>query len=91
MNEGQGALGEIIYGRGNCGDGKEGARSGNIIFTSCLGPMMVKNPRLAEKWLKTAAEAAGIDVKNSIKDSDVEVEDKSFELIKKFINTKMEK
>lgn len=91
LNEGQAPLGEIIYGRGNCGDGREGARSGNVIFTNCLGPMMVKNPRLAEKWLKTAAASAGIECRRQITDSDVEIEDKSFELIKKFINEKQNK
>ena len=43
----QAALGETVYGRGNCGDGGEGARSGGVIFTNGLGPLLVKNPRLA--------------------------------------------
>lgn len=91
LNEGQAPLGEIIYGRGNCGDGKEGACRDNIIYTNCLGPMMVKNPRLAEKWLQAAASVAGIGVNKCVKNDDLEIEDKSFELIKKFIDAKVNK
>lgn len=88
LNERQEPLGNIIYGRGNCGDGTEGARSGNVVYTNCLGPMMVKNPRFAESCLKDAAKAAGVNIGRCIEAEDVEVEDRSFELIKKFINNK---
>lgn len=37
-------LGTTIYGRGNNGDGTEGARYKNLIYTNCLGPLFVKNP-----------------------------------------------
>lgn len=91
LREGQDALGTILYGRGNCKDGTEGARTGNVIFTNCLGPMMVKNPKLAAKWLKEAAVATGIEVKGQLKEEDVEIENKSFALVQKFIQGKMAK
>lgn len=89
LGEGQAHLGDIIYGRGNCGDGREGARTGNVIFTSCLGPMMVKNPRLAEMWLTDAATAAGIEPGRKIQDEEINVQNKSYELISKFIDKKV--
>ena len=89
LEDGQAHVGEIIYGRGNCGDGREGARSGNIVFTSCLGPVMVKNPKLAEKWLSEAAEAAGVEVGKSITDDEVDIQNKSYDLINKFIENKV--
>jgi len=89
LGEGQAHLGDIIYGRGNCGDGREGARSGNVIFTSCLGPMMVKNPKLAESWLTDAANAAGVPFGRRIADEEINVQTKSYELIDKFIKNKI--
>ena len=44
-------LGDVIYGRGNNASGTEGARSGNLIFTNCLGPVFVKNPWWTEDIL----------------------------------------
>ena len=54
----QAPFASVIYGRGNCGDGKEGARSGGVIFTHCLGPVLAKNPRLTEALLRQCAEHA---------------------------------
>lgn len=45
-------LGDVIYGRGNNAGGTEGARSGNLIFTNCLGPVFVKNPWWTEQILR---------------------------------------
>ena len=45
-------LGDVLYGRGNDAAGNEGARSGNLIFTNCLGPVFVKNPWWAEDILR---------------------------------------
>lgn len=46
-------LGDVLYGRGNNADGAEGARSGNLIFTNCLGPVFVKNPWWTEDILRS--------------------------------------
>ncbi|MDO4745927.1 MAG: hypothetical protein Q4B18_05180 [Bacillota bacterium] len=88
LAEDQEPFGKVIYGRGNCGDGSEGAKTGNVLFTNCLGPMLVKNPRLTATLLKTAADKAGIEEVKILTDEDMVIEDKSFELIKKFIGKK---
>ncbi len=90
LGKDQEAFGEVIYGRGNCGDGREGAVCGNIVFTNCLGPMMVKNPKIAEVLLKKAAVKAGIESCRALTDDDMIIENKSFRLIKKFIEGKMD-
>ena len=89
LGVGQAPFGKTIYGRGNCGDGTEGAKNGNVVFTNCLGPMMIKNPRMAAELLKNAAETAGISGYRMLEDDDMIIEDKSFQLIKKFIEKKM--
>ena len=89
LGEGQEPFGKTIYGRGNCGDGTEGAKKGNVIFTNCLGPMMIKNPRMAAELLKTAAETVGVTGYRMLDENDTVIEDKSFELIKIFIEKKM--
>lgn len=91
LDEGQEAFGKTIYGRGNCGDGTEGAKHGNIVFTNCLGPMMVKNPRIAASLLSNAAVNKGIEGFKQLSDEDIKMEDESFELIKKFVEKKMNK
>lgn len=48
-------LGRTLYGYGNNGTGTEGARRGNLIYTNCVGPLLVKNPWLAETLLKDIA------------------------------------
>ena len=88
LDEGQEPFGNVIYGRGNCGDGGEGARKGNVIHTNCLGPMMVKNPRIAAMLLKAAAEHAGVKEYRELAADDISMEEKSFELIRKFIEKK---
>lgn len=89
LNEGQAAFGQVLYGRGNCGDGREGARTENVIYTAALGPILVKNPRLAAAWLKDAAAAAGMKIPAEIRAEDVVIEDESFDMIKNFIKDKM--
>lgn len=91
LGEGQKPFGNIIYGRGNCGDGNEGAKSGNIVFTNCLGPMMVKNPKIVSALLKNAAKVKNIENFNELCDQDIDIESKSYELIKKFVENKMNK
>lgn len=60
LADGQEPFGQVIYGRGNDGTGQEGARTGNVIFTHCLGPVLTKNPDFTAYLLKLAAERAGI-------------------------------
>lgn len=45
-------LGTVLYGRGNHGQGTEGGRWKNLIYTNCTGPLFVKNPWFAEDILK---------------------------------------
>ena len=45
-------LGDVLYGRGNCADGTEGARYKNLIYTNCLGPVFVKNPWWTEDIIR---------------------------------------
>ena len=60
LDEGQQPFATVRYGRGNCGDGREGAVRGGAIYTTCLGPVLVRNPALAMALLQRAAEAAGL-------------------------------
>lgn len=91
LNPGQKPLGEIVYGRGNDGTGEEGARTGNVLFTSCLGPFVTKNPEYVATLLKGAASDAGLKVTGEITDSDIEIEKKSAEYIKNFMLDKLNK
>ena len=85
------ALGNIKYGLGNNGDGTEGAKYKNIIFTNGLGPIFVKNPWWAEKIIKEALKNKGIDIENNINESDYKIEIESNKSIKKFIDLKNNK
>ena len=91
LSEGQSCLGKVEYGRGNCGKQDEGAMCGNIIYTNCLGPVMVKNPRFAERLLRTAAENAGMKLGDTVDDAAIKIEDEAFEMVKEFIQKKMNK
>ena len=62
LEPGQSAFAEARYGYGNKGDKKEGAIKGNVIYTSCLGPLLVRNPALAMNFLKRASLVAGMDI-----------------------------
>lgn len=62
LDAGQEPFAVVRYGRGNCGDGYEGAMTGNVIYTTCLGPVLVRNPALAMALLRRGAESAGIEM-----------------------------
>ena len=87
------ALGQAIYGHANNGDEKkeEGARYKNLIFTNALGPVFVKNPWFAEKIIRTAMEVKGSKIEKEIDEKEYEIERKSMECIKKYINDKNNK
>ena len=68
---------------GNNNDETEGCKYKNVIFTNALGPVLVKNPWYAEKLIRQAMKTKGIEL-------DYELEYKSLECIKKFINGKGE-
>lgn len=46
-------FGKVIYGRGNNGGTDEGARYKNLIYTNCIGPLLLKNPWFTEEILKS--------------------------------------
>ena len=89
LGEGQTPFGRIVYGRGNCGDGFDGARSSGVIFTHCLGPVLAKNPRFAEWLIKKCADAAGLDVSGcTLSDEQISMELAALEDIRTFVNKK---
>ena len=88
--EGQEALGATLYGRGNCGDGREGARTGNVIFTHALGPVLPRNPKLAEYLLKLAAGNAGIRPgRETLGPEDTELETAALAEVRAFVEKKL--
>ncbi len=56
-------LGTTIYGMGNNNSGTEGARWKNLIYTNCLGPLLVKNPWFAEHILNSILQQKGLAVR----------------------------
>ena len=87
-------FGTVRYGRGNDGNGAEGAVTQNVIYTSCLGPVLVRNPALAMSLLKRAAVAAGIPVQPDqfqLSTRQIPQEEKLLEESKVFIRKKMRK
>lgn len=79
-------FGKIKYGYGNNGNGEEGARIKNVIFTNSLGPILVKNPWFTEYLIKLACKNKKIKIKeNKIK---YDLEMKSFKSTKEFIDAK---
>lgn len=89
LNEAE-PLGKTIYGYGNIGNGQEGARNRNAIFTNALGPVFVKNPWWVEEILTDIANTKKIGT-NVIPIENFEVEVKSFNSTKKFIENKTSK
>ena len=81
-------FGKIIYGYGNNGK-NEGARNKNLLFTNALGPVLVKNPWLTEYLINLALKNKGLKEINKKIDFDLEL--KSLESAKDFINKKIEK
>lgn len=84
------ALGETAYGYGNMGNGYEGGKNKNAIFTNALGPVFVKNPWWTEEILTDIAEQKGFKT-NMIQLDNYEIEIKSFNSTKKFIENKSTK
>lgn len=87
-------FGTVRYGGGNQGDGFEGAMTGNVIFTCCLGPLLVRNPQLAMALMKRAAEAAGISTEGmnfTLTPEDIPTETAGMDAARAFIREKMVK
>lgn len=84
------AFGTVIYGMGNNDkeNKTEGAKYKNVIFTNALGPVLVKNPWYTEKIVKLAMENKGENVDKIIDKEEFEIEMKSMQCIKKFIENK---
>jgi CobQ-like glutamine amidotransferase family enzyme len=56
LNKNQSAFGRVVKGDGNNGsDGTEGARVNNVIGSYLHGPILPKNPQLADELIKIAA------------------------------------
>lgn len=94
LEPGQSEFATVRYGYGNKGDKKEGAVSNNVIYTSCLGPLLVRNPALAMNFLKRAAVVAGLDVSDeqyTLPSDFIFHEEQCLEGARKFITKKMNK
>ena len=92
LAEGQKPFGTVIYGRGNDGAGMEGAESGNVIYTGCVGPALVRNPWLAAHLIERAASAAGVKAAGGeyrLSDEEIGQELLSAEEARAFIRKKM--
>lgn len=90
----QAPFGKVRYGHGNDGTGYEGAVTRNVIYTSCLGPVLVRNPALAMALLRRAADAAGLEIpaeRFALRTEDISCEEKALEEAKKFILNKGKK
>lgn len=89
LADGAQALGRLIYGRGNNGGKDEGCRMNNVIFTNTVGPLFVKNPRYTASILADIARRRQQAVPHDLSPDDTEYENKSFVLVKRFIEKKM--
>lgn len=78
-------LGQTIYGRGNNGDGADGSRYKNLLYTNCLGPLFVKNPWFAEAILRDICTSKNIAVTG---EADHTIAQNSFRSTLDFISTK---
>ncbi len=73
LEPGLSPLGKVVRGRGNDGEsGLEGAVLGSVLGTYLHGPLLPKNPALADWWLFTAADRAGTTVDRSQLDDSAE-------------------
>ena len=62
LGENTAPLGKVLFGQGNNGeDGKEGARYKNVFGTYLHGPLLPKNPHLADLLLELALKRRGCD------------------------------
>ena len=82
-------MGDIVYGYGNNGKLDEGMRTKNVYFTNTLGPVLVKNPWLCEYLFDRVIENKKEKVEK--KKADYDLEYKSLESSKEFINKKLGK
>lgn len=92
LEEGQKPFGTVIYGRGNDGSGMEGAESGNVIYTACVGPALVRNPWLAAELIERAAAVSGVSASGGafrLPEEEIEQEMLSAEEARDFIRKKM--
>lgn len=56
-------LGKVLSGRGNAGDGYEGYFDGQCLGTYLHGPLLPKNPVIADYFIKQALQLQGTDTK----------------------------
>lgn len=86
------ALSDVEYGYGNSGyeQKSEGARYKNLIFTNMLGPVLVKNPWLAQYLIQEAMKRKGVQLPELPAET-FELERKSLECIRKYNQTKADK
>lgn len=83
-------LARVVYGHGNKNDGTEGAKSGNLIWTNLLGPVLVKNPWWAAQLLGAIAEGKGMTYRMPGRE-DFKLEYASLDAVKAYIELKKEK
>lgn len=83
-------LGSVVYGKGNNdSDSTEGAKKNNVYFTNALGPVFVKNPWFAQNIIIEAMKNKGVEIEKTDLSGQFDIELKSSEYIKRFINKKM--
>ena len=81
-------LGTLCYGLGN-GDGvHEGAQQGGVIFTNCLGPLLVKNPWFARALI---AQCKGMPAQEAAAACEDALERQSYECLVQFMQEKRKK
>lgn len=94
LGEEQPPFAVLRYGRGNCGDGREGAAADNVLYTGCLGPVLVRNPALAMELLRRGAQAAGLQTTAEqfvLDPADIAMEEQGLAEARAFIQAKMNK
>lgn len=94
LDPGQAPFATVRYGRGNCGDGYEGAVTGNVIYTTCLGPVLVRNPALCMALLRRGAEAAGLETvpeQFALDQADIAMEAQGLADARTFIQKKLQR
>lgn len=90
LEDGQAPFAKVVYGHGNNGGKTEGAMTDNVIYTSCLGPLLVRNPWLAAELLKRAAGAQVSDDQLVLDEKLIHHETECLNEAKKFIVRKMD-
>ena len=90
----QAPFGRVRYGYGNCGDGFEGAVTDNVLYTGCLGPVLVRNPVLTMELLRRGAQSAGLQTTAEqfvLDPADIAMEEQGLAEARAFIQKKMDK